>query len=267
MIRGERVGLSSALNICIDASSGYWIARMDADDVAVSNRIERQLLWAKSHEADICGSFVNVFGSGKDRVWRYPVSESAIKVRLLFNSPFAHPSIMVKKSIIKTIKYRSEMLPGEDYDLWVQFFENNVKMTNCPEVLLNYRIHDNQISSAKWGKQLQQREKISKRVWSLFFGEKFVPKSVVSFSSESEVSDIISNFNKLKLDAESIEEIKKSLVAMFLRSGRRGVRLISGPFMCREYISVKMIILLTIYLAVFWWIPVDFFEKIKRRVV
>lgn len=168
----ENLGLAATLNELVELAQGEWIARMDQDDIALPHRLARQLEWLDETGADICGSWVQRFGSADKRIVRLHQSDQAIKAELLFCSPFAHPSVIMRASMIKELRYDSAWEKAEDYDLWERAAESGWKMTNIPEVLLFYRVHPTQISTSTVSLQQQQGQKIRRRYWRFVFNSK-----------------------------------------------------------------------------------------------
>jgi glycosyltransferase involved in cell wall biosynthesis len=144
------LGLINSLNIGINVARGMFIARMDADDIAHSTRIETQIKFLKENPSySIVGSYANIInsiGQIKCRKLTVPIEDKEIKTALFFQNSFIHPSILVKSEVIKRIKYSLNYEVAEDYFLWVKILENN-KGYNLPIVLLDYRIHNTNTSS------------------------------------------------------------------------------------------------------------------------
>lgn len=161
----ENRGLVATLNEGLDLAQGQWIARMDADDIAIKDRFARQLQWLESTGADICGTWVQFFGTSDHRIVKHPVSDPAIKTALFFGSVFAHPSVMMRASLAKKLRYDKDWERCEDYDFWQRAASANWKMTNLPDVLLMYRQHDAQISTASTGVQQELTQNIRRRHW------------------------------------------------------------------------------------------------------
>lgn len=170
LIVRENRGLSTTLNDIIELAQGKWIARMDQDDIALLHRFERQLQWVEKTGADICGSWVQFFGTSDKRILKHATTDEAIKMELLFGSPFAHPTVMMKTELVRKLRYDSFWDKAEDYELWVRAACAGWKMTNVPEILLNYRQHDAQISTASSLKQQELTQKIRRRYW-VFVGD------------------------------------------------------------------------------------------------
>lgn len=172
VISRENRGLVHSLNEGIGVARGLWIARMDADDVAEPHRFERQLMWLGRTGADICGTWVRFFGTSDTRVLRHPQCDAAIKAELLFGAPFAHPSVMMKAALAKQLLYDPAWERCEDYDLWERAARAGWQMTNIPEVLLQYRQHQSQISNNFSVCQQELSQKIRRRYWELFLKSK-----------------------------------------------------------------------------------------------
>lgn len=169
LVARENRGLATTLNELIDIARGEWVARMDQDDIALPQRFERQLEWLKQTGADISGSWVRRFGSSDKRLVRLRQTDEAIKMEMLFCSPFAHPSVMMRTALIKKLYYDKAWEKAEDYDLWERAAEAGWRMTNVPEVLLFYRVHAAQISTNTANIQQQQGQGIRQRYWEFVF--------------------------------------------------------------------------------------------------
>jgi len=151
----ENRGLVSTLNQGIMLSRGKWIARMDADDIAYPNRFSETLMLLNESGAQICGSWIRLFGSNFGSIIKYPKSNQAIKYSLLFGTAFAHPTIFICSQLAKHNLYNEHFEGAEDYELWTRLSLLGVKMTNVQNVLVKYRIHSDQISSIK--RNIQQK--------------------------------------------------------------------------------------------------------------
>ena len=162
----ENRGLATTLNNSIDLARGLWVARMDQDDIALPRRFETQLKWLEVTGADICGAWVQRFGTSDHRIVRLRRDDDAIKKELLFCSAFAHPSVMMRTRLVARLRYDPKFEKAEDYDLWERAVEAGWKMTNVQEILLSYRVHPEQISSKALNRQQQQTQDIRRRYWN-----------------------------------------------------------------------------------------------------
>lgn len=160
-------GLIYSLNKGLRLAKGKYIARMDADDVSISERFEKQILeFKKDENLVICGSFIKTFGNGAEEyISHIPVTNAQIFSSIFFACPFAHPSVMIKKESLLLLNelYREDYKHSEDYDLWSRLLTLG-KGINIPLYLLNYRIHDNQISYINQVQKYITVKKIQKNI-------------------------------------------------------------------------------------------------------
>lgn len=143
-------GVSSSLNMGLDLATGEFIARMDADDIAHPKRFERQLQYLDNHrDVDICGSWIQHFGA-ENGILKAPEKHERIKASMLFLNPMFHPSVMFKKPSFDkfSFEYDEHYVNAEDYILWANAIDI-LKFANVPEVLLKYRIHEENASVLK----------------------------------------------------------------------------------------------------------------------
>ena len=136
-------GLAYALNQCIKVSTGIYIARQDDDDISEPNRLEHQVDFMDAHpEYAVVGTNARVF----DHLvfWgTYTNAEIPDKNAFLWNSPFAHPTVMMRKdALVASGCYRvaKETRRCEDYDLFMRMYAQGYAGYNIQEMLYQYRI-------------------------------------------------------------------------------------------------------------------------------
>ena len=164
LVNQKNLGLSASLNIGIENASTKYIARMDQDDISLPNRIEEQLNFMEANrDIGVCGTYIEAFSPSGSRLKKFPIKDADIKVMLLFNSPLAHPTVMIRKEILDKyeLKYDSNYDGAEDYDLWERM-SKFTRMENIPKVLFRYRLHQSQLSRISPTKQAKV-DKIQKR--------------------------------------------------------------------------------------------------------
>lgn len=148
----QNLGLTRSLNIAINSSSGKYIARMDADDISMPTRLEKQVEFMESHpNVIVCGTNVCYFGQENVNNVKWIKSKNIdLKNRLFTGSCFAHPTVMIRKDILdkSNILYDETYIYGQDYKLWVDLSSKG-EYFNLPETLLKYRKSKSQISSSK----------------------------------------------------------------------------------------------------------------------
>ncbi len=169
-------GLSTTLNRGLELASGDFIARMDHDDIAVPGRLSEQLSYFdRNPSIDVCGSWVQTFG-GSSRVLKYPLGNAEIEASLLFGNVICHPTVMFRRKIVLEhgFRYSPDFEYAEDYDFWTSML-GKVRYANIPQVLLNYRLHPEQMTS----KSMHRHELAATRVFS-----RIVEKLGISASKE-----------------------------------------------------------------------------------
>lgn len=137
--------LAYSLNQCLKYATGEYIARMDADDESLRERLERQVNFMLAHpDYDVVGSNVIVFDEKGDigirTVVEYPTRDT-----LLTNTPYAHPTILMKKTVYDHLNgytVSSATQRSEDLELWFRFYLNGYKGYNIQIPL--YRYHETQ---------------------------------------------------------------------------------------------------------------------------
>lgn len=153
----ENLKLPRTLNKGIGLAKGEYIARMDADDIAISNRIEKQMNFLYSNpDIDLIGSNVQSIDSqGKKLHYRsyMPLTHEAITNGLYWKSTLMHPSILAKKSFFKDLDGYNIIPYAEDYDLWIRGFLTGKKFHNLEDVLLLYRSHDKQMTDNRFNEK------------------------------------------------------------------------------------------------------------------
>lgn len=152
-------GLTKNLADGVLRAKTEYIARMDADDVACSNRLEKQLMWLDQHpDITILGTAVSYFNKvpGDNGVAYQPQDDEVIKATLLSSFTLLHPSIMIRKNdlVKNNINYNPEYRFSQDHVLYLDCIRWGLRFANLPEPLLYMRSHDGSISNAKH--ELQQ---------------------------------------------------------------------------------------------------------------
>lgn len=156
-------GLVESLNEGVRVARADWIARMDADDICVPQRLATQLAWAQQCKVELCGGAMRTMGRGFRRVRRFPVGVDAIRAQLLFNTAFAHPTVLCRRQRLLEMPYDPAWESAEDYELWTRMAAAGVPMTNTPRVILGYRVHAAQVTSQRALQQARLRARVAQR--------------------------------------------------------------------------------------------------------
>ena len=146
----NNIGLANSLNIGIRCSKGKYICRMDADDIAFSARIAKEVEYMENNPE--CGLVYtarkNIDEKGNELNTRqaFPKNEKKIKRCLDFDSPITHPTVMMKASIVKKLGGYRNFKVAEDLDLWRRIRNDGWKFHFISEPLLYYRIRATSVS-------------------------------------------------------------------------------------------------------------------------
>jgi len=156
LLRNERnMGLIATLHRAYAECRGPLIARMDSDDICAPDRFSRQVAFLSAHpEVDIVGGAIRFFGNVAPNVFTFPTSHADIHPAMLFFCPLAHPALMFRRELLDRglIRYDDAFRHAEDYHLWSRLLRQ-VKAANLPQVVLDYRLHAQQVSSDSSDKQ------------------------------------------------------------------------------------------------------------------
>ena len=152
LINGDKEGISGALNKGIKEAKGKYIARMDADDISLPTRFEKQIIHMKDSELDICGGHSLLIDSDGtiNGIGVMPRSHGLCGLSLMFRVPFPHPSVMIRKSFLtdNSLEYgQSKYLIAEDFDMWVRMFSAGAKFGNIDDIVIQYRVLNNSLSA------------------------------------------------------------------------------------------------------------------------
>lgn len=159
VIKNEtNLGITKSLNRALAVSKGEFIARMDADDICLSERFKKQVDYLKQHpDTIVCGTWVELFGDGasayheKKSCKNLPEREE-LQINLLFGNHMniIHPTAMFNHRLLKenNITYNENYIFAQDYRMWVDCSQKG-KLANIPEILFKYRIHNKAVSSDK----------------------------------------------------------------------------------------------------------------------
>jgi glycosyltransferase involved in cell wall biosynthesis len=145
--------LSFNLNFGMLQTEAEYIARMDADDVARPQRLQRQVAFLDSHpDIDVVGAAFELFGENlnKRKIVLMPQSDSQIRKKLPFRFCFCHPTVMFRRDTILAAGGYQGSSSCQDVDLWLRLSrDKNIKFANLPDVLLDYRIHSGQAKGSR----------------------------------------------------------------------------------------------------------------------
>ncbi|MBR7164207.1 MAG: glycosyltransferase family 2 protein [Clostridia bacterium] len=166
--------LPTSLNKAIFLSSGKYIARMDADDICLPDRFEKQYKFMEEH-SDVALSSCR-FMTVKNGVYMSGgaggrCDNQALKAMLLVANPILHPGVIAKAEVMKKFTYDTTLTCTEDLELWTRMVTENQKIEILPECLLIYRLHDKQITSTTLQRQHTEVLKIQQKYYASLLQE------------------------------------------------------------------------------------------------
>lgn len=163
-------GVVDAFNTGLQLARGEFVARMDADDISLPGRIQRQLEYMENHPAvDICGCCVDIFsdagikgGLARYQGWLNSVREPLqVHQQIFIESPLPNPSLLFRKAVLLQLGgYRNTGWP-EDYDLLLRADAAGMRMGKPDHVLLRWREHETRLThtDALYGREKFMRAK------------------------------------------------------------------------------------------------------------
>jgi glycosyltransferase involved in cell wall biosynthesis len=146
----KNMGIPYTRNRGLELAEGEFIALLDSDDIAVQDRLYKQLNFFKNHpDCVILGGFVETIDClskplGKIK-YRY-IDPDYICSSLIFNCPIHNTTVMAKSSMLKKFKYREYFKLAQDVDLLVRLYSSGYKLYNMNEILAYQREHRNRIT-------------------------------------------------------------------------------------------------------------------------
>jgi len=161
----KNLGQAETMNRGLHLAKGKYIARMDQDDVSLSSRLRKQVAYMENNlQVGVCGTWIKYIGY-KDDVLNLETKNHLIKLRLLTNQSLAHPTVMIRRSVLDdyNLKYDGRYSPAEDYDLWVRM-SDYCSFANLPEPLVRYRLHENQGSEIGMKQQSDSANQVRSRL-------------------------------------------------------------------------------------------------------
>lgn len=148
-------GLSASLNTALAQASGEYIARMDADDVSVANRIELQMQYLLANpKVEVVGTNYESFTESSRESWPGKIHHGGIRGG---GPPLVHGTILARKSLFDRLGgYNVKYTVTEDHDLMLRWYVAGVEMHNLHDVLYRRRLHNSNVSNSQKRRQIAQ---------------------------------------------------------------------------------------------------------------
>ena len=161
----ERLYITGALNLGMSQAKGIYVARMDGDDVALPDRLRVQFDYLETHpDTGLCGGLASAFGSRQGLCFRPPISHGEIQCYALFDSPFIHPTVMLRREFFlrHNLMYDPNFQHCEDYELWTRAIRLFTS-ANLNHVVLHYRVHPGGVTQAAWSEMDANAARVAAR--------------------------------------------------------------------------------------------------------
>ena len=179
-IHQDNAGLPVSLNRAIAIAKGQYLARQDADDVSLPNRLAEQVGFMEANtDYGLLGTWAQILESRTptNRKLNHPCENGELQFKLLFYNCFVHSSVMIRKEVLNisgTYPENPEKFPPEDYDLWLRI-ANVAKIANLPSALLQYREVPGSISRQKLELMQSRARKMSMNAVEKIFNNQTNP--------------------------------------------------------------------------------------------
>ncbi len=150
LLRNEtNKGVAFSLNKALQACTAPLIARMDADDIALPNRLEVQASFLEAHNhvtvVDVLQQYIDEDGSQLNKTNEVISGPDAIAGILPWRNCLGHPSVMYRADVISQYNYRQ--IVYEDYDLWLRLVNDGYAIEKLLQPLLLFRVHQSSITA------------------------------------------------------------------------------------------------------------------------
>lgn len=153
----QNIKLIATLNRGLALCTGKYIARMDADDIALPHRLQTQFNFMEQNPAvGLCGSWIETLGAEQDRTVGFRTTHGEIFLEMLLSNHFNHPTAFIRREVLvrDQIEYPN-FLHAEDYAMWLSIASVS-RIHILPEVLLRYRLHGNSVCNLNNDFQVKQ---------------------------------------------------------------------------------------------------------------
>lgn len=248
--------LPSSLNKAIKLSEGKYVARMDADDICLPDRLEKQYSFMEDHPdvaLSSCRFMTLKNGAISSGGCGGKTDNESLKALLLVTNPILHPGIIAKADVIRELGYDKNFTCTEDMELWSRFVMSNHKIEILPEYLMIYRLHDKQITETTRERQRGEVVQLQKRYYSALLEEmsdelEQIYINAIYFRDGADIDKFLAFFKWLKAANRKSDRIEREalyyamfeILAEYKRKGISKSRIIKAmlsfglPFLAKE---------------------------------
>ena len=154
-VNDSNLGLIASLNKGLGICNGTYIARMDADDISLPDRIEKQMAYMKKHGVDLVGCDVSLLINGEAQNNKAFLPKTSFGVKMLIKNlgSIYHPTWLVRKKVYEELRGYRDIKYAEDYDFLVRMYINGYRFGNVKKICFCYRQNLSGISQQNKAKQ------------------------------------------------------------------------------------------------------------------
>lgn len=205
----QNMGIINTRNRGIELANGKYIAWLDADDIAMPTRIEKQVRFLEKHPD--CGAVGTLFqqlttDGTLGKIYEFPTGRKEVRTHLLIENCICNSSTMLPATLMKVSKYLHEFEVAEDYELWDRISTSHY-ICIIPEILTHYRVHGNNVSIKKKEKMFETVKQLSARMLTST-GLNFTERQLELHS------DLISYSNKLTSAGADFKEMENWIMTI-----------------------------------------------------
>ena len=207
--RQRNLGLISSLNEGCKLTRGKYIARMDADDISLPDRLAKQVHHMETYpEIGVLGTWAEYIDeNGKAHgQWHMPTQPGMVGWSLIFGTCLAHPTVVMRSDVLESLNYyRLEALHVEDYDLWTRA-SFSTRIANLPEVLLKRRTREDSICSQYSQSQGENVIKVMQTMTERLLGS-HVSSDSMSYLRRTVMGPALTSFEQIETAANLIQRL------------------------------------------------------------
>ncbi|MBK0382513.1 glycosyltransferase family 2 protein [Pedobacter sp. SD-b] len=202
--QSKNLGIVKALNLGIKIANGKYIARIDADDIMLGDRLQKQINFLEQNlDYGMVGGGCQVINEKGvfQRKLEITTENDILNIGLLFRNQFTHSAITMRTQLAKKLKYQQKYIYCEDFDLWTRFAEIS-KIANLPYYFVSYRWYSDNTCHTK--------QKELRTALALLFARE-LDKLKINYSPEELMMQMAVNFGlgyKLFVQKNKLQQLK-----------------------------------------------------------